>query len=93
MKRFLHTMAEAGALLYCLTMLMVIYATGAVAMYNTPVPSWYSAAFAIVVFVPAVVGVFCAGKAITRAIIRARKPKRLGVIPSNVIVRALCVTK
>lgn len=89
MKRFIHTITEAAALLYCLAVLMVIYATGAVAMYNTPVPSWYGAAFAIVVFVPAVVGVFCAGKAITNAIIRARKPKRLGVIPSNVIVRSL----
>ena len=93
MKRFLHTIAEAGALLYCLTMAMVVYATGAIAMYNTPVPSWYGAAFVIAVSVPVIMGLFYAGKAILKAIIRARKPKRLGVIPQHVIVRMLCDTK
>lgn len=93
MKRILHTMAEAGALLYCITMAMVVYATGAIAMYNTPVPSWYGAAFVIAVSVPVIVGAACATKGIAKAILRARKPKRLGVIPSHVIVRALCVTK
>lgn len=93
MKRFLHTMAEAAAFLYCVTVLMVVYATGAIAMYATPSPLWYGKALAIVLSAPVIVGVTYAVKGITKAIIRARKPKRLGVIPAHVIVRALCVTK
>lgn len=93
MKRIIHTIAEAAAFMYCVTVLMVVYATGAVAMYDTPTPAWYGKAFAIVLAAPLIVGVTYAVKGIVKAIIRARKPKRLGVIPAHVIVRALCVTK
>ena len=93
MKRIIHTIAEAAAVMYGVAMLLVLYIVGAIMMYGASYREGYVILFAIVISVPVIVGVFYAGKAIVRAIIRARKPKRLGVIPSHVIVRALCVTK
>lgn len=93
MKRFIHTITEAAALLYCLAVLMAAYATGAIALCGSPTPAWYGMLITIVLSAPVIIGVACAAKEIAKAIIWARKPKRLGVIPSNVIVRALCVTK
>ncbi len=93
MKRFIHTITEAAALLYCLAVLMAAYATGAIALCGSPTPAWYGMLITIILSAPVIVGVICAAKVIVKAIIWARKPKRLGVIPSHVIVRALCVTK
>lgn len=89
MERFLHTMAEAAAFLYCVAMLLALYIFGAIMMYGASYREGYVILFALVIAVPLLVGVFYAGKAITKAILRARKPKRLGVIPSHVIVRSL----
>lgn len=89
MKRFIHTIAETAALLYCLAVLMAAYATGAIALCGSPTPAWYGMLITIVLSAPVIIGVICAAKAIAKAIIWARKPKRLGVIPSHVIVRSL----
>lgn len=93
MKRFLHTMAEAAAFMYGAAMLLALYIFGAIMMYGASYRAGYVILFAIVIAVPLLVGVAYAVKGIAKAILRARKPKRLGVIPSHVIVRALCVTK
>ena len=74
---------------YLFTVAMLVYATGAVAMYNTPVPSWYGAAAWIVFLVPVVAAVVYGGVAVAKAVCRAKKPVKYGVIPSSVIVRAL----
>lgn len=89
MKRFIHTITEAAALLYCLAVLMAAYATGAIALCGSPTPAWYGMLITIILSAPVIVGVVYAVKAMSKAILRARKPKRLGVIPSHVIVRSL----
>lgn len=74
---------------YLFTFVMLVYATGAVSMYDTPVPSWYGTAVWIVVIVPALVGIGYVAIAIAKAVHRAKKPVRYGVIPSHVIVEIL----
>lgn len=74
---------------YLFTFVMLVYATGAVAMYDTPVPSWYGTAALIAVIVPALVGIGYVAIAIAKAVHRAKKPVRYGVIPSHVIVEIL----
>ena len=80
---------EFAGVLYLISMMMVLYATGAVTMYNTPIPSWYYATAAIVLLVPVLIGIRFAAIAIIKMIIRARKPVAYGVIPSRVIVRVM----
>lgn len=74
---------------YLFSFVMLVYATGAVAMYDTPVPSWYWTAVWIVVIVPALAGIGYVAIAIAKAVHRAKKPVRYGVIPSHVIVEIL----
>lgn len=93
MKRFLHIIAEAAAAMYCVAMLLALYIFGAIVMYGVSYCEGYVILFMIVIAAPVIMGAACATKGIAKAILRARKPKRLGVIPSHVIVRALCVTK
>lgn len=84
-----EVLTETVGILYLLNFTMVVYATGAVAMYNTPVPSWYYVATLFAFGVPVAIGIGFVGVVITKAVHRAKKPVRYGVIPSRVIVRAL----
>lgn len=89
MKRIIHTIAEAAAFMYCVTVLMVVYATGAVAMYDTPIPSWYGTALTIVVSVPVLIGITFAAVKIAKAINYRTPGKRLGTINRDTICRVM----
>lgn len=93
MKRFIHTIAETTALMYCLAVLMAIYATGAIAMCGTPSPAWYGTLITIVLSAPILTGIAFAAVKITKAINYRTPGKRLGTIPREAIVKALCATK
>lgn len=89
MKRIIHTIAEAAAFMYGVAMLLALYIVGAIMMYGVSYREWYVILFATVIAVPVIIGVIYAGKAITKAIIRASKPKRLGTINRDTICRVM----
>lgn len=89
MKRFIHTITETAAVLYCVAVILAVYVIGAVVMYGAPSREWYVVLLAIVPAVPVFDGIVTAAISIAKAVHRAKKPVRYGVIPSHVIVEIL----
>ena len=89
MKRIIHTIAEAAAFMYCAAVLIVVYVTGAVAMFDTPIPSWYGTALTIVVIVPVLIGITFVAVKIAKTINYRTPGKRLGMINRDTICRVM----
>lgn len=89
MKRIIHTIAEAAALLYCLAVLMAAYATGAIVLCGTPSPAWYGMLITIVLSAPIIVTLTFVAVKIAKAINYRTPGKRLGTVSRDTICRVM----